>query len=182
VLVFVPDPDAKPAGTRPWGAPVADPAVEKAVSDVLSAVGDGTAAAGQFFSPLAVGPALWTLLTQLDAGLANAGKPSFTIIPHPGADSEKLDMRTFFEADMAALLRSPAFRKIGHAFAGGQIRAADDGERHLFYAFVPFELVGHPVTIAERGRDRLLVYLDEQRRPMWIDVLSAYNASARPGN
>jgi hypothetical protein len=183
VLVFVPDPKTKPAGDRPWGAPVPDPAVEKAVSALLSAVGDGKVEAGRFASPLAVGPALWKILGELDAGLANAGKPSFALIPHPGSEPEKLDMRAFFDAaDVATLLRSPAFRKIGRAFASAKIRPADDAERQLFYAFIPWELVGRPVTIAERGKDRLLVYVDEQGRPTWIDVVSAYNAPSPPAS
>ena len=118
--MFVPDPQARPAGNHPWGAPVANPASKKRSWILLSAVGDGSADAGRFFSPLVVGPALWKILGALDAGLASTGKPSFVRLPHPRADSEKLDMRTFFEDDMAPLLRSAAFRKIGRAFASAR--------------------------------------------------------------
>jgi hypothetical protein len=180
-IVTAPNPKDKPSGDHPWGAPVADAAAEKAVSEALAAVGDGQADVGRFGEPLVVGPALWKILVGLDAGLANAGTFSLALIPHPGRDPEKLEMRTFLEAaEVGVLTRSPAFRKIGRAFATANIRPADDGERQLFYAFVPFELAGQPVTIAERGRDRLLVYLDEHHRPTWIDVLSAYGASNPP--
>jgi hypothetical protein len=179
VLVYAPDPAARPAGDQPWGAPVPDQAAETTVRETLASIALGQGGAGRFSLPLVVGPALWKAMVAADGALEHVGEPSFTLVQNADGSSQKMDMRSFGdEAAVGALTRSFVCRKVAALFVSGTIRAANSDERKLFYAFVPFELAGRPLPIAEHGRDRLVVYLDEHRRPGWIDIISAYVGSA----
>ena len=173
-----PPPTAVPAGTAPASRVAAAPADgTSAVKAALAAVGAGEAAPTGLATPVVIGTALWALLVKLDPALSAAGTPTANALPHQTGPKQTVEVRSFVhEPERAALLQSPGFRKIGRAFGQAKIRAATDDERKLFYLLVPFEIVGHAVTIAERDADRLVVFLDDEGRPAWLDVLSAYAA------
>ena len=185
-----PDAGAVPAGARvvrgdtndgksvvgegpPWGTVFVGGTTE--VKNALAAVGAGQAQPSVLASPLVIGPALWSLLAKLDPGLGEAGTKATSALPHKTGQQQALEVRSFaHEPELAALLRSPAFRKIGRAFAQANVRMATAAEREQFYLLVPFEIANRAVTIAERDADRLVVFLDDKGRLAWLDVLSAY--------
>ena len=169
--------DSAPIDQAPWSSPVFAGTAE--VKTALEAAGAGRAQPADLASPLVIGSALWALLVKLDPALAEAGTSSINALPHRTGPKQTMEVRSFMhEPERAALLRSPGFRKIGRAFAQANVRAAKRAERRLFYLLVPFEITAQAVTIAEREADRLVVFLDDQRRIAWLDVLSAYDTSA----
>jgi hypothetical protein len=164
----------RPAASAP-AAGLATGGGTTAVKDALVAVGAGQAQPADLAVPLSIGPALWALLLKLDPELGEAGSKSITPLPHKTGKQQTLEVRTFtYVTELAALLRSPGFRKVGRAFGQAKVRLATDGERETFYVLVPFEIAGRPVTIAEREADRLVVFLDDKGRLAWLDVLSGY--------
>lgn len=161
-----------------WGLPTIGGGAD--VTAALEAVGAGRAQPADLAAPLVIGPALWTILVKLDPALTEAGTTSINPLPHRTGPKQTMEMRSFtHEPERAALLRSPGFRKIGRAFGPAKVRAADGAERELFYLLVPIEVRQRDIYIAERDADRLVVFLDEKRRPAWLDVLSAYAAGGR---
>jgi len=166
---------AATAGDRPWGALVASDATAVVVKRTLGLIGAGQSQATSFAPSMTVGPALWGILVKLDPAIASAGTAVVNTLPHKKGAAQTMDMRTFGDdSAVGSLLRSSGFRKIGRAFSQANLRAATDAERELFYDFVPFEIAGKPVTIAERDADRLAVYLDDNERVVWMDVISGY--------
>jgi hypothetical protein len=127
---------------------------------------------------MVVGPALWGILLKLDPAIASVGTATVNALPHKKGVTQTMEMRTFADdRALITLLRSPGFSKIGRAFSQGKLRPATDEEREMFYDFVPFEIAGRPVNIFERDADRLVVYLDDNERIAWVDVLSGYATS-----
>jgi hypothetical protein len=163
------------AGDRPWGASIANETTEAAVKRSLTLIGAGQSRPSWLAPAMTVGPALWGILLQLDPPIASAGTAAVNTLPHKKGVTQKMEMRTFTDdRQLIALLRSPGFSKIGRAFSQAKLRAATDAEREMFYDFVAFEIAGKPVTISERDADRLVVYLDDNERVVWMDVLSGY--------
>ena len=141
----------------------------------LALIGSGQSRPSWLAPSMTVGPALWGILQQLDPPIASLGTAAVNTLPHKQGSTQKMDMRTFADdRQLITLLRSPGFTKIGRAFSQAKLRAATDAEREMFYDFVPFEIAGKPVTICERDADRLAVYLDDNERIVWMDVLSGY--------
>jgi len=175
--VAPPTPAAAPVATigdRPWGAPVASDTAA-VVKRTLGLIGAGQSQPASFAPSMTVGPALWGILVKLDPAIASVGTAVVNTLPHKKGTAQTMDMRTFRDdSALGSLLRSSGFRKIGRAFSQANLRAATDAERELFYDFVPFEIAGKPVTISERDADRLAVYLDDNERLVWIDVISGY--------
>lgn len=175
-----PAPAAAPApvavtGDHPWGPSVASETTEAVVKRTLGLVGSGQLPPSSFAPSMTVGPALLGILLKLDPAIASWGTAVVNPLPHKKGAAQTMEMRTFSDERAAiSLLRSTGFRKIGRAFSQATLRAATDGERELFYDFVPFEIAGKPITISERDTDRLVVYLDDNERIVWMDVLSGY--------
>ena len=170
--------DSHPPLAPPWGIVILGGVTE--AKNALAAIGAGQAQPSLLATPLTVGPALWALLVKLDPALADAGTKASSALPHKTGQQQALEVRSFMqEPELAALLRSPGFRKIGRAFAQANVRAATNDEREMFYLLVPFEIASRAVTIAERDADRLVVFLDDKDRLAWLDVLSAYGAASR---
>ena len=162
-------------GDHPWGPPVASETTEAVVKRTLGLIGSGQLPPTSLAPSMTIGPALWGILLKLDPAIASWGTAVVNPLPHKRGAAQTMEMRTFTD-DRAplSLLRSTGFRKIGRAFSQATLRAATDGERELFYDFVPFEIAGKPVTISERDADRLVVYLDDNERIVWMDVISGY--------
>jgi len=141
----------------------------------LGLIGAGQSRPSWLAPSMTVGPALWGILLKLDPAIASVGAAAVNTLPHKKGAAQTMEMRTFpDERALISLLRSSGFGKIGRAFSRANLRAATDAERELFYDFVPFEIAGKPVTISERDADRLVVYLDDNERIVWMDVLSGY--------
>jgi hypothetical protein len=173
-LVVTPDPSQRPKSDRPWGDPVPGDDADRRVMAALAAASGGTGSDAGFSPTLVIGPALWSLLTHADPALAAVGTPAQAKIPLPDGSMQTLEMRTFVNAgELPALLRSRAFQNVTAAFARGRARAASEAERKLFYAFIPFEIAGQPLTIVEQGRQHLVADLADGK-VAWLDVLSAY--------
>ena len=166
---------AAAAGDHPWGPSVASQTTEAVVKRTLGLIGSGQLQATSFAPSMTVGPALWGILLKLDPTIASWGTAVVNTLPHKKGVAQTMEMRAFTdERAPTSLLRSSGFRKIGRAFSQATLRAATDAERELFYDFVPFEIAGKPVTISERDADRLVVYLDDNERIVWMDVISGY--------
>jgi hypothetical protein len=145
------------------------------VKRTLGLIGSGQLRATSFAPSMTVGPALWEILLKLDPAIASVGTAAVNTLPHKKGVAQTMEMRTFpDDRALSSLLRSSGFGKIGRAFSQAKLRAATDAEREMFYDFVPFDIAGKPVTISERDADRLLVYLDDNERIVWMDVISGY--------
>ncbi len=172
------DPGAKAQvdANRPWGAPVPDATTEKRARAILSQVVAGPAErVSQLARPLVLGPALWSFLLRTSPMARDFGTPGTAVISHTDGSSEAMPMRTFSDDNaIARLAGQPSFLRLLGGFVTGTARAADEEERKLFYAIVPIEIVGKPLTILQTGDDRLAVILNEDR-VVWLDLLSAYH-------
>jgi len=160
------------APESPWGAPVKDPAAEKLAMEAFASIAGGKAKPELFGDIVIVGPALWKTLAGADKKLAKVGTHSEAVIP--GAKLQKLEMRTFIQPkDKQSLLASTAVRGLAQHMMDAGPRPANAAERQLFYALVPFELVGKPVTILEHPDISLIVYA-EDGKILWLDASSLY--------
>jgi hypothetical protein len=169
-----------PGAPTPWGAPRPDAHADDRVVRALVAIANAEATAGDAVSDaLVLGPALWSVLLELDKNatppqVAMLGTDSKAVIPLGDGKTVSLDMRTFDANTRAQLLATQPFRRLAALFAGGTPRAADDTERHLLYALVPFEIDKRPVTVIDTASGlRLLVVLDNDRL-YWLDVPNLY--------
>jgi hypothetical protein len=165
-----------PRSARPWGDPVPGEKDEQRVLAALTAVGAGTAEAQSLLADVVmVGPALWVLLTHDDGSLKSIGTPAEARLPNRTGGAQTLEMRAFLKktGQVSALLKAQPFRQIAAAYANGRARAATEPERKLFYAFIPFEIAGKPLTIVVSREERLVAVLANGQL-MWIDLLSAY--------
>ncbi len=175
-------PESAPAkkDDKPWGPPVSDPAEEKAVTDALAAIADGGKRSRAVLGNVVViGPALWASLTQLDPKVADLGTSSNAMIPS-AAGLQTMPMRTFTDdAALEELVEVAVFQAVGKSMRGATVRPATSEERQLFYALIPFEIAGTPVTIVEKNQRRLLVLL-QNKKVMWLDVISAYRSGKQP--
>jgi hypothetical protein len=154
------------------------------VKRTLGLIGSGQLRPNSFAPSMTIGPALWGILVKLDPAIASVGTAAVNTLPHKKGAAQTMEMRTFpDDRALSSLLRSSGFGKIGRAFSQATLRAATDAEREMFYDFVPFDIAGKPVTISERDADRLVVYLDDNERIVWMDVISGYATApaAAPG-
>lgn len=153
--------------------------MEATVKRSLGLIGSGQSRPTSLAPSITVGPALWGVLLKLDPAIASVGTAAVNTLPHKKGAAQTMEMRTFpDDRALTSLLRSRGFGKIGRAFSQAKQRPATDAERQMFYDFVPFEIAGKPVTIAERDADRLVVYLDDNERIVWLDVISGYAPSS----
>jgi hypothetical protein len=173
VVVDAAVPDAAPPK---WGAPVSDPAAERAVLDALAAIAGGKAKPGDVLTGVfSVGPGLWQRL-KTDPKLAKLGTDAQVVMP--GADKpQQLEMRSFLDAKaQKALLANPNIIALAKLVSQAKARPANDVERALLYALVPFEIAGKPITILETADFQLLVYA-ESNKLAWIDSPGSYSAT-----
>ena len=80
----------------------------------------------------------------------------------------------FMGPDVATFLRAPgvvsALRNVGPS---PPTRPADHDERSIYYALVPWEITGKPVTVLGEGETRLLLDAADGR-VVWIDAVQPY--------
>jgi hypothetical protein len=176
-VIIVPDPNAAPKSSSPWGQSMPDSANEAAVHAALATVQQGgSAALAKLQSVLIMGPALWDYLKRLDSSLVPHGTPSELHLPLPDGKVQILESRSFKEEELSALVSSLGFQKVMQVFATGSPRAATEEERKLFYAMIPFEIAGKPVTVVDVEDQKLITNLLEGKL-MWLDLISSYGKS-----
>tara|TARA_R110002096_G_scaffold435826_2_gene663618 strand:- start:162794 stop:163945 length:1152 start_codon:yes stop_codon:yes gene_type:complete len=176
-LAMVPDVSAN-TGARPWGAEVPNSEVETKVMNDLRSIAAGDSDSKGLSDVSIAGAALYQALLEADriggrSELATLGTPSTSIIS-TGDGVTKMPMRTYRSEHRSALLRSASFLQILALIADGQARPATEAERKFWYALIPFEINGQPVTVVEASGHRLVVYLDEDGAIFWMDLLSGY--------
>jgi len=168
----------KPRGDRPWGDPVPDPRTEERILKDLGALGRGEPAASKALGDnVVLGPGLWAALTEADRSFATVGASSTMLVPAPGGGRREFQGRTFLSGEVEALRTAEVFQRMAADFAKGRARPATGAERRLFYAMIPFEIAGQPLTMVDLGTARLAVSLTEGRID-WLDLLSAYASHA----
>ncbi len=165
----------KPAQPGPWGAVVADPNSDMIAMRAVSMLATADPKVHEVLGDiLMVGPALWAALVDMDKQLATLGTDSQAVIKIGGAP-RKLPMRTFLEADARAkFLATDAVKTLATLFAAGKPRAANDFERHLLYALVPFEIAGKPVTVIDSPSRITLLVVIENGKLYWLDIPGMY--------
>ena len=128
------------------------------------------------FKAVICAPAVWKRLVAADATLAAKGARTLIVVPDLGTKkASQLEGRSFVgvkNPNDSDLYGSGAFRALAEAFSQAKPRAADQKERDLFYAMIPFEIHGQPVTILEAAGDALLLY--HASGILWIDTLGDY--------
>ena len=85
-----------------------------------------------------------------------------------------MPMRSYLDVSAReALLQALAFRGLSDALGRGQSRPATEAERKFWYALIPFEIKGKPVTIIELEGNVVVVFIKDGTIN-WMDILSAY--------
>ncbi|CAN5780639.1 hypothetical protein BH11MYX3_BH11MYX3_02100 [soil metagenome] len=174
-----PAPVATPAAPKqavePWGAAVADPKGDQIAMHALSMLASGDPKASELVGDaLFIGPALWAGMVDIDKQLATLGTDSKAVVK-TGPTPHELSMRSFIEADARTkFLKTDAMKTIATLFAAGRPRAANELERHLLYALVPFEIAGKPVTVVETASRVTLIVVIENGKLYWLDIPGMY--------
>lgn len=178
-VILAPDAAAS-AGERPWGASVPNTEQEAKALELAKSIGSGSAKVAVLSEILVVGPGMYRVLLDLDKrqgrnDIASIGTPSTTIVP-VGDKVTKMEMRSYLNLiDREALLKTLSFRGLNQVMGGGSSRPATDVEREFWYALIPIEIKGKPVTIIEFQGHIVVVYI-ENGTIGWLDILSEYSS------
>jgi len=172
-------PDASASsGERPWGEPVPDGEQEAKALAMMQSIGTGTADVAILSETLVLGPGAYRTLLGVDKesgrdDIASTGTPSTSVVSS-GDKVVSMPMRSYLDVSAReALLQALAFRGLSDALGRGQSRPATEAERKFWYALIPFEIKGKPVTIIELEGNVVVVFIKDGTIN-WMDILSAY--------
>jgi hypothetical protein len=158
---------------KPWGEPVSSLDTEKRVVSLLDSLSKG-----KVEGTVVLSPGLWGRVKS-DAKLADLGIPLWARTTINGKQLV-LEGRGFSPPHgLDAAAKRESFRGVGTWVPNGKTRSANDAERETFYSVISFEIKGEPVTIVSDGKQRLLVFImeDKERGAMlWIEDLDALDA------
>lgn len=170
-----PTPSAPTPAVEPWGGAVADPKSDQIAMHALSMLATGDPKASELVGDaLFIGPALWAGMVDMDKQVATLGTDSKAVVK-TGPTPHELSMRSFIDADARTkLLKTDAMKTIATLFAAGRPRPANEMERHLLYALVPFEIAGKPVTVIDTASRVTLLVVIENGKLYWLDIPGMY--------
>lgn len=163
----------KPANTPTAGASVPSTAAEQEALELVG--GFGAYAPSHGVEAVILGAAIWSNVRK-DAELSRHGKKTTFLVSTGNGKTQPLEGRGYSakeEGTLEALGKSAAMKEVLVLFSKGKSRAATAAERTFFYAFIPFEIEGKPLTVVEGGGEKLVVYKDGGL--LYLDLLSGYN-------
>ena len=174
-------PDASASsGERPWGEPVPDGEQEASVLAMMQSIGAGTADVAILSETLVLGAGAYRTLLGVDKesgrdDIASTGTPSTSVVSS-GDKVVSMPMRSYLDVSAReALLQALAFRGLSDARGRGKSRPATEAERQFWYALIPFEIKGQPVTIIELEGHVVVVFIKDGTIN-WMDILSEYTS------
>ena len=153
------------------GEPVIGTGHEELCAAGIAAIVDGQDAASRFCDPLIVAPGFAHAMTGQTK--FPFGTPTPIHGPSGGGEYFFLAYRVADE-DLVAMTKAKTLRAFLRRFTGRKAVPATREQRSLYYALIPFEIAGYPVSVIQDGSACLLLQANTNDKILWLDMIDQY--------